>query len=185
MLISETLASSLQASFGLTRGVVTVSPTDPAWPSTYHQLAAELLPMLPDSVVTIEHVGSTAVPGLAAKPILDITVGVREGADPKAASRALEDFGFLRRGDVEGAELDRTFGFELADRVRLINAHMIRYAGSEWTQYVMFRDRLRADILERDKYARIKSGLAEEFPSDRQSYIAGKTAFVLDSQQQN
>lgn len=180
MSISEPLASSLQASFGLARGVVTVSPTDPAWPSTYHQLAAELLPKLPESVVAIEHVGSTAVPGLAAKPILDIAVGVRDGADPEDASLALEDFGFLRRGDVEGAELDRTFGFELADRVRLINAHLIRYAGAEWTQYVMFRDRLRVDSQARDEYARIKSGLAEDFPADRQSYIAGKTAFVLD-----
>lgn len=179
MAISEALARRLQESFGLARGVVAVVPADTAWPTVYHLLAAELLPALPESVVTVEHVGSTAVPGLAAKPILDIAVGVRAGADPSEASRALEDFGFLRRGDAEGAELDRNFGFELVDRVRLVNAHLVRYAGREWMQYVRFRDRLRADVHARDEYAGIKSDLAGRFSSDRQAYLAGKAAFVL------
>lgn len=130
--ISEALACRLQESLGLARGVVAVVPPDPAWPVVCHLFAAELLPELPDSVVTVEHVGSTAVPGLAAKPILDIAVGVRTGASPDDASQALEDFGFLRRGDAEGAELDRNFGFEVTERVRLVNAHMVRYASPEW-----------------------------------------------------
>jgi len=172
------LASRLQESFGLTRGVVTIVPADPVWPVVFHQLAAELLPALPDSVVTVEHIGSTAVPGLPAKPILDLAVGVRPDADPENASQALEDFGFLRRADADGAELDRNFGLELAERVRLVNAHLVRYAGPQWSWYVLFRDRLRADVRARDEYARIKGDLAGRFGSDRRSYVAGKTGFV-------
>lgn len=179
MAISEVLASRLQESFGLVRGVVTVVPANPSWPVVYHMLAAELLPSLPNSVVTVEHVGSTAVPGLVAKPILDIAVGVRTGEGPDDASRALEDFGFLYRGDAEGIELYQNFAFELSDGVRLINAHIVRYAGEEWTQYLAFRDRLRADVYARDEYGKIKNDLAKQFSYDRRSYIAGKTAFVV------
>lgn len=155
-----------------------MAPPDPCWPVVFHLFAAELLPVLPGSVVAIEHVGSTAVPRLAAKPILDIAVGVRAAADPEEVSQALERFGFLRRGDAEGAELDRNFGFELADRIRLVNAHLVRYAGPEWNGYVAFRDRLRADVGACDDYARLKAGLARGFSHDRGSYVEGKSAFV-------
>lgn len=156
-----------------------ITPADPEWAATYHHFVAELLPHLPDAVVTVEHIGSTAVPGLAAKPILDIAVGLRGGFDPEEASAALESFGFTRRGDSPGPEVDRNFGFELEDRVRLVNAHLVRYGGREWTAYVSFRDRLRADDGARDAYARIKRDLAENFPSDRLAYISGKTTFIL------
>lgn len=180
MLISDLLSSKLRQSFGLVRGAVTVAPADPSWTVVFHLLAAELLTHLPESVVALEHVGSTAVLGLPAKPILDIAVGVRDGDDPASVTRAMEEFGFLRRGDAEGDELDRNFGLELDDRVRLVNAHMVRYDGPLWWQYVAFRDRLRADSRARDEYAEIKLELTRQFSSDRKSYIAGKTAFVID-----
>lgn len=178
MAISNLLASRLREVVGLPRGVVLVLPANPAWAPLFHLFAAELLPRLPPSVVTVEHVGSTAVPGLAAKPILDVAVGVRANADPDEASQALENFGFLRRGDHDGPGLARNFGFELEERVRLLNVHMVTYTGPHWIGYLAFRDRLRADSHARDEYASIKRELAEQHSSDRQAYLDGKAAFV-------
>ncbi len=144
----------------------------------FHLLAAELLPHLPESVVAVEHVGSTAVPGLPAKPILDVAIGVRAEVDPSDVTSALERFGFLRRGDVVGPRLDRNFGLELDDRIRSVNAHLVQYGAEEWYAYLAFRDRLRADPAARDEYAGTKLRLARDFPDDRTSYLEGKSEFV-------
>ena len=178
--LSLQLAARLRTSLGLRRGEVRLDPADPTWPVIFHLLAAELLPQLPESVVAVEHVGSTAVPGLVAKPILDLAIGVRADADPAAATEALQRFGFLRRGDVVGPRLDRNFGFELEDRIRLVNAHLVTYRAREWDAYLEFRDRLRADPRARDRYASIKITLARHFPDDRTAYVDGKTGFIRD-----
>lgn len=179
-MISNQVAARLRGSFGLRRGVVTISPAHPAWAATYHLFVAELLPHLPTTVVAVEHIGSTAVPGLPAKPILDMAIGLRTGAESVEATEALVSFGFSLRGESTGPELDSNFGFELEERVRLVNAHLVRYAGREWSAYLSFRDRLRADETARDEYAKVKIELANRFPSDRTSYIDAKTAFIVD-----
>jgi GrpB-like predicted nucleotidyltransferase (UPF0157 family) len=91
---------------------------------------------------------------------------------------ALQEFGFLLRGDVPGPRLDRNFGLELDDRVRSVNAHLVQYGAEEWAAYLAFRDRLRSDPVARDEYARTKITLARDFPGDRASYLDGKSEFV-------
>lgn len=178
MVITQRLADRLRTSLGLRRGVVELAPYDPAWPVIFHELAAELLPHLPAAVVAVEHVGSTAVPGLPAKPILDVAIGVRRDADAPVVTAALERCGFLPRAESGEPELQRNFGLELEDRVRLVNAHLVRYGGPPWLAYLQFRDRLRADEAARDDYAKIKFDLARRFGEDRQGYVDGKTSFV-------
>lgn len=165
---------------GLERGVVYVVRSDPGWPVTFARVASALRSALPDSAVCIEHVGSTAVPGLPAKPILDIAVGVDPTADPDPVIRALTSLGFLYRGEADGGRLDRMFGWEDSPRHRLVNLHLIVHEGPEWNAYLEFRDRLRHDDAARDRYATIKQRLAERFPRDRHAYIAGKESFVAD-----
>lgn len=178
MKISDELALRFRSSLGLRRGDVRLVQADPAWPVIFHLLAAELLPRLPASVVAIEHVGSTAVPELVAKPILDLAIGVRADTDPDEPTRALQEIGFLLRGDVAGPRLDRNFGLELDDRVRSVNAHLVLYGAEEWRAYLTFRDRLRSDPAAREEYARTKIDLARDFPNDRTSYLDGKSEFV-------
>jgi len=98
---------------GLERGALVIAEPDRRWPVAFHRLAALLLPALPGGVVAVEHVGSTAVPGLPAKPILDLAVGVGSTTDAAAADQALQEFGFLRRGEEDGPDLNRNFGLEL------------------------------------------------------------------------
>ena len=118
--------------------------------------------------------GCVAVPGLPAKPILDIAIGVRAGADAATVNDALTSFGFLYRGDAEGARLNRMFGWEDRPCRRVINAHVVTYESPEWRSYLEFRDRLRSDAAARESYAQIKRSLAERFAGDRPSYVAGK-----------
>ena len=178
MKISEELAQRFRTSLGLRRGEVRLAVADPAWPVIFNLLAAELWPHLPDSVVAVEHIGSTAVPGLVAKPILDLAIGVRADTDPAEPTSALQDFGFLLRGEEPGPRLDRNFGLEFDDRVRSVNAHLVEYGAEEWRAYLTFRDRLRSDPDARDEYARTKITLARDFPDDRTSYVDGKSEFV-------
>ncbi|GAB3752753.1 GrpB family protein [Microlunatus parietis] len=178
MVITKPLADRFRGSLGLRRGVVELAPYDPEWPVIFHQLAAELLPWLPEVVVAVEHVGSTAVPGLPAKPILDVAIGARSDADAPVVTEALVRFGFLPRAESGEPELHRNFGLELEERVRLVNAHLVRYGGLPWLAYLRFRDRLRADDAVRDRYAKIKFDLAQQFGGDRQGYVDAKTSFV-------
>jgi len=168
----------VDSSLGLRRGEVRLVPYDPAWEVTYQRLSGLLLPELPCTVVAIEHVGSTAVPGLAAKPILDLAIGLRPGADDEEASTSLERFGFLRRGDSEDGTLSRNFGLELEERVRLVNGHLVHHDGPHWQDYLTFRDLLRTSDARRDSYARLKGELVTAHGDNRTAYVDGKTAFV-------
>jgi len=129
--------------------------------------------------IAVEHVGSTAVPGLPAKPILDIAVGLRPGVDRDTVVEALQSLGFLYRGAVEEDEgLNLMFGWEDTPRHRVVNLHVVTHGGRRWRDWVVFRDRLRADGRARDAYAALKADLARRFPNDRTAYIAGKDEFV-------
>jgi GrpB-like predicted nucleotidyltransferase (UPF0157 family) len=167
---------------GLTRGVVSVVPSSPRWAEVYERLAAYLRTTLTEAgvAVAIEHMGSTSVPGLPAKPILDIAIGLPRANDPSTLRAALERLGFLYRGRSDADVVDLMFGWEDRPRHRLVNLHVVTFDGPAWRNYLSFRDRLRADDALRDTYARLKHDLAVEFPDDRHAYIAGKDQFVAD-----
>ena len=166
------------ADLGLERGAIAIAPPDRMWPVVFHRLAAQLLPALPDAVVAVEHIGSTAVPGLPAKPILDVAVGVRAASGVDAVDEALQDFGFLRRGHEAGPDLHRNFGLELVPRIRLVNAHLVVYGSHPWVAYLRFRDHLRTDPAARDAYAALKQELAVVHAGDRPAYVEAKTAHI-------
>ena len=162
---------------GLTYGQVRLVESDPGWSRAFGQLAAELRTELGDLAVAIEHVGSTAVPGLVAKPILDLAVGLAPGTDPDRVIPAIERLGYEFRGnkgDTGG------FLFVLEDRPahRIAHVHVVPHGRPKWRQYLAFRDRLRIDPDARAAYAAMKRRLGEQFASDRQAYTAGKGAFV-------
>jgi GrpB-like predicted nucleotidyltransferase (UPF0157 family) len=165
-------------SLGLTRGEVRLVPSDPNWPTTFERVKVRFRSVLPESVVAIEHIGSTAVPGLPAKPILDVALGVRPDADVDPIGRALESLGLIFRGRSEDGALDLNYGLENPPRHRLMNAHVVAYDGPQWRAYLAFRDRLRADPVARDQYAELKVRLATDVGHDRKAYVAGKSAFV-------
>jgi GrpB-like predicted nucleotidyltransferase (UPF0157 family) len=129
---------------GLTYGQIRLLPSDPGWPRAFQRLAAELRATLGQVAVAVEHVGSTAVPGLPAKPILDVAIGLAPGADPDRVITALRPLGYQFRGDKgdEGGLL-----LVLKDRPahRTAHLHLVHHGDVQWRRYLALRDRLRAD----------------------------------------
>ncbi len=147
---------------------------DPSWPERYAEwhdrLAAELGP----SALRIAHVGSTAVPGLAAKPIIDIQVSVADLDDEDSYVPAIETAGVaLRSRDAEHRYFRPAPG-----RPRDVQVHVCA-VGSAWEQdHLDFRDHLRSNAAARYAYAGLKRTLAEQYPNDRLAYTEAKTEFI-------
>lgn len=152
-----------------------VVPYSPDWPVLFEQVAGELrsaLAAVPSA--TVEHVGSTSVPGLAAKPILDIDVIV-ESADMDAAVAALVAVGYAHRGDlgVVGRE-----AFTAPDEEPRRNVYVCRAGSLNVRNHLAVRDALRARADLRDEYAATKLALAADASMDIDAYIARKSAVL-------
>jgi GrpB-like predicted nucleotidyltransferase (UPF0157 family) len=164
---------------GLTYGQVGLVESHLGWPRAFEQLAAELRTALGELAVAVEHVGSTAVPGLVAKPILDIAVGLPPATDADRIIPAIERLGYEFRGD-KGDTGGLLFVLEDRPAHRVAHVHVVPHGGEKWRQYLAFRDRLRIDPGARAACAEVKRTLGERFAGDRQAYTAGKAAFVAD-----
>jgi GrpB-like predicted nucleotidyltransferase (UPF0157 family) len=171
------------APLGLEAGVVRLVASDPAWPALFAAEAARLRGALagaPGSAadgplpIALEHIGSTAVPGLAAKPVLDLLAGYPGGAPVAPYVRALEAAGYVHRGEqgIPGREFFRR------GTPRAYHLHLAVMGGAFWREHLAFRDALRDDPVLRDAYAALKWALARRHPRDREAYTEGKTAFV-------
>ncbi|ESP88179.1 GrpB family protein [Candidatus Halobonum tyrrellensis] len=160
---------------GLERGTVELREWTPAWREAYEREVDRLRPLVGDAVGCFEHVGSTAVEGLAAKPVVDLLATVPDLDDVGGPVATLEANGYERRpDDVSG----RVF---LAKGPPSRRTHYLSLAepGSGYRrEQLAFRDALRRDPRTAAEYERLKRGLAARFPDDRASYTAGKGEFV-------
>jgi GrpB-like predicted nucleotidyltransferase (UPF0157 family) len=162
---------------GLESKTVRVVPYDARWPALFEVEAAQIAAAVGTAglpALALEHVGSTAIPGLAAKPILDVAAGWPAGAGPATYVATLESLGYVYRGDggLPGREFFRR------GALRSHHLHLVEHDGVHWSRYLRFRDALRADPGLRDGYGDLKRALAAEYPRDREAYNAGKTEFV-------
>ncbi|MFI6481456.1 GrpB family protein [Nonomuraea sp. NPDC050663] len=165
------------SSVGLERGRVRLAEHDPRWSAAFEDVRAPLAAALGPLAAGIEHVGSTAVPGLPAKPIIDVAVGLTHDADVEAVVAALTGLGYLFKGD-QGDEGGLLFELRSGPDVGVAHVHAVRHGDPQWVAYLAFRDRLRDDATLRDSYAALKRSLAGRFPSDRLEYTEGKSPFI-------
>jgi len=167
------------SALGLDRGTVRVVPHRPAWAALFAEEAARLRAALGDRVLAIEHVGSTSVPGLAAKPILDLAASVPDLADAEALLPALAALGYQHKPDPDLPE--RLYLVKGPAERRTHHLSLAEPASRFWREHLRFRDLLRADATLAAEYARLKLALAERHPHDRPAYQAGKQAFIDDA----
>jgi GrpB-like predicted nucleotidyltransferase (UPF0157 family) len=147
---------------------------DPAWPLAFEQERAQIAAALGEWARAIEHIGSTSVPGLRAKPVIDILVAVDrlDRADEYAAR--LAPLGYVYRPHDDDDE--RLFFRKGTPRSH--HLHMVVLGGSEHVRHVRFRDILRAEPETARDYAALKDALAAQFRDQREAYVDGKTEFV-------
>jgi GrpB-like predicted nucleotidyltransferase (UPF0157 family)/pimeloyl-ACP methyl ester carboxylesterase len=150
---------------------------DPAWAEAFRAERDEIAQVLGHRALAIEHIGSTAVPGLEAKPVIDILVGV-DGMDTgrEAAARLCRSGYAWWRDNPE----DEDFAYLLraADGRRLHHVKIAPRGGPRWHDWIAFRDALRRDPRLRDDYAELKRRLAGANRGDREAYTDGKGDFV-------
>lgn len=163
---------------GLHSGTVRVVAYDPAWAELFVVEKQRLECVLTARGVSlaIEHTGSTAVPNLSAKPILDLLAGWTLPEHREPAIDAFQAAGYVYRGEqgIPGRDFFRR------GEPRQYHLHLARTDSVFGRDHRAFRDYLRAHADVAAEYGRLKRSLAEEYPSDRTSYIDGKTAFVKD-----
>jgi GrpB-like predicted nucleotidyltransferase (UPF0157 family) len=158
-----------------------VQPYDPDWPSTFRDLGSTLRDALGPVAIRIDHIGSTSIPGLAAKPIIDIQVSVTE-FDPMEPYRTpLEGLGFQYRD--KNPELTKRY-FKEPDRSEERTHIHVRRAGSFSEQFpLLFREYMRCHSDAAVEYAELKQRLAEQFREDRLAYTEAKTDFIWKTMQ--
>ena len=149
---------------------------DPVWPERFGQIRSRLASALEGPDVVIEHMGSTAVPGLASKPVIDIMVAVPDVEQESSYVAAIEQCGVSLRSSDEGHRYFRP----LEPLPRTVQVHVVD-AGSEWhRRHMLFRDYLRAHPDVATAYGDLKKRLAATYRNDRLAYNAAKTDFILD-----
>lgn len=173
------ISPSARSAPGLAYGTVTVTGPDPAWPTIADRHQARLHQALGPLAQRMEHVGSTAVPGLAAKPIIDLAVQLSTDTAPGLVIDALATSGYLFRGD-KGDEGGLLFVAESAPGVRTVHVHVLADGDPQWDRYLAVRGRLRSDPDTAARYQALKRELAARHPQDRAAYTAAKAAFLTD-----
>jgi GrpB-like predicted nucleotidyltransferase (UPF0157 family) len=150
----------------------------PAWPGQYRVEAEVLRTALQALAPRCEHIGSTAVAGMTAKPIVDILLGVRNPADIDEHAARLRNFGYVLTPHAEYGIAGRRFLVRRVRGARTHHVHVVETFSDAWHRLLLFRDLLRIDPQLAVEYAQLKRALAARHPSDRFSYSAGKTAFI-------
>jgi GrpB-like predicted nucleotidyltransferase (UPF0157 family) len=157
---------------------VIVETYRPAWPGQFRVEAEVLRTALAPLAPRLEHIGSTAVPGLAAKPIIDILLGVRTPAQIDAHAARLRNFGYVLTPQTDCGDGDRRFLARTVRGARTHHVHVVEVLGDAWHRLLLFRDLLRIDPQLAVEYGQLKRTLAARHAKNRLAYAAGKTAFI-------
>jgi GrpB-like predicted nucleotidyltransferase (UPF0157 family) len=164
------------AGLGLDYAVVRVSRTSEEWLRAGGALRDDVAALLVGLAIDVEQVGSSSVIGLLAKPIIDLAVGTSTDRDLTAIAMRLEGVGWVYRGDA-GEDGGYVFVLESRPWYRVAHLHVVEYGGSQWRNYLRFRDLLRGSPDARDLYEAVKIWLVEA-DADREVYAAGKSGVV-------
>lgn len=159
---------------GIEKREIVLLDYDPAWPEKFRRHAKILARALGSTALRIEHVGSTSVPGLAAKPIIDIDVLVPDSSDEGAYLPALVQAGYVlrvREGDWHQHRMFRTPELD-------VHVHIFSQGCVEFTRHLAFRDRLRTNEVDRLLYESVKRELVQKEWPDMNSYARAKTEVV-------
>jgi GrpB-like predicted nucleotidyltransferase (UPF0157 family) len=157
---------------------VIVSPYSTEWPQQFSGVRDELLQVFAPVAIAVEHIGSTSVPGLAAKPVIDALLGADSLADVESKIEALArlDYVYVPKYERE-LPMRRYFVKSPAGSLR-IHLHAVERGSRIWREHLAFRDALRADAGLRSDYQSLKLGLAERFAGDKAAYTEAKGPFI-------
>ena len=156
---------------------VRLASYDATWPARFIVERERLLAHFPQLLV-VEHFGSTAIPGMPAKPIIDILAGVESMAIADALFEPILAYGYTTSRAFNAMLPDRRWFMRSANGRRTHHLHLVVYGGETWKVHLRFRDVLRSNAAIAQRYAKLKMALATEFGRDREAYTSAKSEFV-------
>lgn len=159
---------------GLPSGQLHLSSYEPDWPRLFLEERERLCAGLGTHVLDVQHIGSTSIPGMLAKPILDIGVAVANFEEAACCIPLMERLGYSYKGE-NGIPRRHYF---VKGEPRTHHLHMLEVASEEWKHHLLFRDYLRENPEVMRAYVELKQRLAAQFAADRQAYQSGKDSFI-------
>jgi GrpB-like predicted nucleotidyltransferase (UPF0157 family) len=151
---------------------------DPRWPALYQEERDLIMSAVGEWIVAIDHVGSTAVPGLGGKQIIDIMPAVRSLADVEHCIEPLKRVGYEYVPEYNEILPERRYFHKGPPEARSFHLHVTQRTSEFWERHVLFRDFLRTHPEEAQEYYLLKKELADRFGRDREGYTEAKTAFI-------
>jgi GrpB-like predicted nucleotidyltransferase (UPF0157 family) len=153
---------------------VILTEYDESWSGLFVEESENLKRVMGDLIVSLEHIGSTAIPGLLAKPVIDIMMSVRFQREPLVYSGRLLELGYHHMGHED--EPSRIFFWKV--RPRTHHLHVVEHGGTAYLEHLTLRDTLRKDSEAMREYAKLKKCLAVQYRNDRDEYCASKQSFI-------
>ena len=150
------------------------------WPKRFKEMETMLKDIFAEKAITIEHIGSTSVPGMDAKPLVDVLVIVNDATDLLEEKEKLVSLGYIARENVLEP---KSFLFEkIVDEQKIENIHVFEPGTPSVNQFIHVRDYLRAHPERAQEYIQLKHALKKEFPEDYQAYRKGKRDFLNETE---
>ncbi len=165
---------SKQPLLGLKRGELRVSSYREEWKNLFEIEKRDIEKAIGDYIEDIQHVGSTSIPGMSAKPILDIAIAVKDFEEARICINPLCDMGYTFKGE-NGIPRRHYF---LKGEPCTHHIHMLEKINEEWERLILFRDYLRSHQNTAEEYNQLKRELSERLQGDRKAYQAAKSDFV-------
>jgi len=157
---------------------VHLQPYDPLWPSLFAAERERILCLMPDIFIELQHIGSTAVAGMRAKPVIDVMAGVKSMQIARGLAEAICNSGYTTSAEFNATLHDRQWFMRWKNGHRTHHLHVVVHGENAWRERIYFRDRLLADRELAARYAALKARLAASLGADREAYTDGKSAFV-------
>ena len=152
---------------------------DPQWPMLYKKEKTLIQKAIGHTIVGIEHIGSTAVPGLGAKPIIDILMAVNHLSDAEQCIEPLQSIGYEYVPEYEASIPERRYFHKgHPPKEQHYHLHMVELTSDFWKKHLLFRDHLRTHPKIAQKYHELKKRLALKYGSNREGHTEAKTSFI-------
>jgi GrpB-like predicted nucleotidyltransferase (UPF0157 family) len=156
---------------------VEVVPPDPAWQEEFQKESQQLAWVMGENIIAIHHIGSTAIPGIYAKPVIDFLIEVKSIAKMDEQNAAMTTIGYEAMGEF-GLPGRRYFRKNRSPEIRTHNVHIYEVGSPEITRHLAFRDYMIAHPDDAQQYSELKRQLAKHYPHDIEGYMDGKDEFV-------
>lgn len=159
---------------------IEVVPYDPHWPTRFARARRQIQSLIGVYITSIEHIGSTAVPGLAAKPVIDILIGVRHLEDAPEFLPPLATLGYTYIPEHESTFPERRYLHRIVQRRHTHHLHIVEPASEFFRVHILFRNYLRTHPDAAAAYGALKAQLAEQYRCDREAYTEAKSDFIRE-----